>query len=211
MSSPHCSLPRDEVGSYVMTTRIGDTSTHHMCGEFLTASKSIITPREKDFKDVLLIDSMGIDDALLVRTYQKAPLIADASPLAVPTLRELISMADDDYGAAQLLFQCFPGLVNTLATVRPYERRGALTVTRDYVVTDRKKDGYQKGTVVGNAARLIRLVPQDERLHLLSRFFYFCLGRDYRDVDSITHNEFTPQLEADKKTGTERVLVELEK
>jgi len=177
--------------------------------ELIIATKSVRTPRQKDYDDVALLHSMGIDESKLARVYEKCGIIAKNGPLVVSLLERTLSKLSKTPREGQRFLANLTQYVNLIDSLPKEQRAQAGEVIEGYVGEDKDKDGYESSTVLNNVHNVWRHVPARHKIEVMRNLFLAAKKEDHTEFDNYIHFKVVPSLEFAEENQREGVLRKL--
>lgn len=164
--------------------------------ELLIASKSlsIQTTRMKDYDDIALIYSMGIDKNRLAKLFEKCLFLPKAGGEFVSLLEDALAYKESDKEQGYRFFANVQQRINVLFNFPLPERKKVSQIISSYIGEDLGKDGYQISRVLQDVASVLVHIPNKRRKKALSNLFSKAENLHYTEFDILVHYKFIPAL-----------------
>lgn len=200
------SIPESDIPEFTKSVDIRGTDVHFLDEHFTTATKSVFTPRDKDYEDVCRLYSLGLDENKLSKAFSYSQRTTKNPEVLIPTFEKIMGLRSRDPNLARKMFRSFPSLVNLLDSLsRDINLREAVyNKIQDYTLKE-TKDGYQIGSILLNLNEILDVAPRELTIDIIDSFLDISIYNDYREIDKETHYFIVPAL---KWAGTDKEKIE---
>jgi len=193
----------DELIQNSLCLRVDSSNIWFGNRELITVLKSTMTPRDKDYFDVLRLDEMGLNKKKLEEIYKKCKKIPRDTKFYSDSLVKFIGMENSQDGCK--LFQTLPSYANLHSKFGDDGRVRAEKIMRSYVI-ETEKTPYEISCDLSNIALVLGYVKSNInfQIRVMKTLLEKSKSENYTNFDNYIHYKILPVLQF-AKNDEERI------